>query len=262
MAGERGILSRFRLDGKCAIVTGVSSGLGIAFSEALAEAGADLVVCARREEQLRMNASEIASATGRKVVPVAADVSKEEDIIRVIKTAEQNFGKVDIMIPSAGTAATAPSTDMKKEDWDRVIATNLTGVFLSCRHAIRSMVEHKVGGSVINIASIYGLNGDMFPVAPYYAAKGAIVNMTRALAVEFCKQNIRVNAIAPGFFPSEMTTAVLQDPQILKYIEGKTPLGRLGRPDELKGAVVFLASDASSYVTGQTIPVDGGWTAW
>ncbi|MDE1804191.1 MAG: glucose 1-dehydrogenase [Candidatus Micrarchaeota archaeon] len=256
-----GILDEFRLDGKSAIVTGVSSGLGIAFTEALAEAGADVVIAARREDRLIENAKRISAATGRKVLPFKADLSSESDIDALVAKACDSLGKVDILINNAGTAAMGSSTKMKKEDWDRVIAVNLTGVFLCARSAIRSMVERNVKGSVINIASIYGRFGDVFPVAPYYASKGGVVNLTRSLAVEFASKGIRVNAIAPGFFPSEMTAGVLEDKDTLSHITTRTPMGRLGEPAELKGAAVYLASDASSYVTGHILAVDGGWGA-
>ncbi|MDE1850853.1 MAG: glucose 1-dehydrogenase [Candidatus Micrarchaeota archaeon] len=256
-----GILDDFKLDGKCAIVTGVSSGLGVAFTEALAEAGADVVIAARREERLIENAKRISASTGRQIVPVKADVSVESDILKIVKAAEDSFGKVDILVNNAGTAAMGPSTEMTKEAWDGVIAVNLTGVFLCCKNVVKDMINKKVKGSVINIASIYGVFGDIFPVAPYYASKGGIVNLTRALAVEFASSGVRVNAIAPGFFPSEMTQGVLENKQMLDHITTRTPLGRLGEVKELKGAAVFLASNASSYITGHILEVDGGWTS-
>jgi gluconate 5-dehydrogenase len=256
-----GILEKFSLKGKVAIVTGASSGLGVAFTEALAEAGADVVIAARREDKLVENAKRISKQTGRKIVPVVTDVASEADVIKLVKAAEKAFGKIDILINDAGVAAMGPTVDMKKEDWDRVIAVDLTAVFLCSKYVIKSMLAKKVKGSIINIASIYGLFGDVFPVAPYYASKGAVVNLTRSLAVEFSQQNIRVNAIAPGFFPSEMTVDILKNKDLLAHIDSRTPMGRLGDPSELKGAAVFLASDASSYVTGHTLAVDGGWSA-
>jgi len=257
-----GILDKFKLDGKSAIVTGGSSGLGVAFAEALAEAGADVMIAARREDRLRENADRIAQATKRKVVPFRTDVGIESSIIDLINATDQKLGKIDILINNAGVAAEdRPSTDMTKADWDKVISINLTAVFLCARYAIKKMVEKHVKGSVINIASIYGLGGDIYPVAPYYASKGAVVNLTRALAVEFAQSGVRVNAIAPGFYPSEMTQDMLKEQEVLQHILSKTPMGRLGDPSELKGAAIYLASDASSYVTGHTLVVDGGWSA-
>ncbi len=256
-----GILDKFGLKGRSAIVTGVSCGLGVAFTEALAEAGADVLIVARREEKLVRNAEAISKATGRRILPLKADVSQEEDIVRMVKAADDAFGKIDILINNAGVAAQGTSTEISKGDWDNVISVNLTGSFLCARHAIKDMISKKVRGSIINIASIYGMCGDIFPAAPYYASKGAVVNLTRALAVEYASSGIRVNAIAPGFFPSEMTEEALRDKEMMGYINSRTPLGRPGNTEELKGAAVYLASDASSYVTGHTLPVDGGWMA-
>ena len=251
----------FDLSGKSAIVTGASSGLGISFTEAMAEAGADVLICARREEKLIENANRIASYTKRQVIPLKADLTKEEDIINVVKTAEEKFGKIDILINNAGVAVAGPSVQLTKEDWQKVIDVDISAVFLLSKQVIMSMINHNVKGRIINIASIYGLFGDIVPAAPYYASKGAVVNLTRALAVEFAPQNIRVNAIAPGYFPSEMTQDILKDKILLEHIEQRTPMGRVGDPNELKGAAVFLASDASSYITGHILAVDGGWSA-
>ncbi|MGC8888884.1 MAG: SDR family NAD(P)-dependent oxidoreductase [Candidatus Micrarchaeia archaeon] len=251
----------FSLKGKVAIVTGVSSGLGVAFAEGLAEAGADCVVCARREEKLKANAEEIAKKTGGRIVPVKADVTNEEDIKKVIEVADKEFGRIDILVNNAGIAVVGPTIELSKEDWNLCVQTDLIGVALFSKHAMKYMVEKGIDGRIINIASIYGLWGDIIPAAPYYAAKGAVVNFTRALAIEAAPYKIRVNAIAPGYFPSEMTKDVLNNKEILDHILNSTPLGRLGNPEELKGVVVFLASDASSYITGQIIAVDGGWSA-
>ncbi|MGC8631863.1 MAG: glucose 1-dehydrogenase [Thermoprotei archaeon] len=252
----------FDLSGKSAIVTGASSGLGVYFAEALAEAGADAVICARREDKLISNAKAIAERTGRKVLPVKADVTVENDVISVINRAENEFGKIDILVNNAGVAVVGPLTDLPLSDWENTLKTDLTGVFLFSKHGIKSMMKLGVKGSIINIASIYGLFGDIVPAAAYYASKGAVVNLTRAMAVEFAKAGIRVNAIAPGYFPSEMTKDLLSNSDLLNHIKEKTPMGRIGNPEELKGALVFLASSASSYVTGQCIAVDGGWSAF
>ncbi|MGC8601510.1 MAG: glucose 1-dehydrogenase [Thermoprotei archaeon] len=255
-------LNLFDLSGRSAIVTGASSGLGVYFAEALAEAGADLVICARREEKLIANAKSIAERTGRVVLPMRADVTLEQDITSVVDRAEKEFGKIDILVNNAGIATVGPLTDLLLSDWENTIRTNLTGIFLFSKHVIRSMLKLGIKGSVINIASIYGLFGDIVPAAAYYASKGAVVNLTRAMAVEFAKTGIRVNAIAPGYFPSEMTKEILSNSVLLNHIKERTPMGRVGDPEELKGALVFLASSASSYITGQCIAVDGGWSAF
>ncbi len=256
------VLDQFRLDGKSAIVTGASSGLGVSFAEALAEAGADVVICARREERLIENAKRISSYTGRKVMPVKADVTVEEDVIRVVEEAEKSFGKVDVLVNNAGMTIHSPTTDLSRESWQKEMDTNVTSAFLFSKHAIGSMLKHGVKGRIINIASISGLLSNIELHAAYYASKGAVVNLTRALATEFAKDGIRVNAIAPGYVATEMTTELFKDEKIMNHIRLRTPMGRPASPEELKGVLVFLASDASSYVTGAIIPVDGGWTAF
>ncbi len=250
----------FDLKGKVAIVTGASSGLGIVFAEALAEMGANVELAARRIEKLNEVASKL-KVLNVKARPFQCDVSKQEEVQALVDDVVKNFGRLDIIVNNAGVAALSPATDISVEEWNKVVSVNLTGVFLCARTAARQMIKQG-GGKVVNIASIYGAVGDVFPASPYYATKGAVINMTRDLAVEWAPFKIRVNAIAPGFFPSEMTEAIFQDPGYLEYIRKQTPLGRPGNPDDLKGAVVYLASPASDYVTGQTIFVDGGWTAW
>ena len=253
-------MEMFNLKGKTAIVTGASSGLGVVFAEALAEMGANLELAARRIEKLHEVASNLKPLSA-KARPFPCDVSKQEDVQSLVDDTVKTFGRLDIIVNNAGVAAMSPATDISVEEWNKVVAVNLTGVFLCARTAARQMIKQG-GGKIINIASIYGAVGDVFPASPYYATKGAVINMTRDLAVEWAPYNIKVNAIAPGFFPSEMTEAIFQDPGYLEYIRKQTPLGRPGNPEDLKGAVVYLASLASDYVTGQTIFVDGGWTAW
>jgi NAD(P)-dependent dehydrogenase (short-subunit alcohol dehydrogenase family) len=255
------VLDSFRLNGKVGLVTGVSSGLGVSFATALAEAGADVVVCARREDKLRANAEQIAKATGRTIYPVVGDVTKESDIAKIIAEAESKFGKIDIAVNNAGIANVKPTVEMTGKEWLDVTNVDLNGTFYVARDVARSMIKNKVKGSIINVASIYGIFGDIIPAASYYASKGAVVNLTRALAVEWISYGIRVNAIAPGFFPSEMTAGIQEDRPTLKHITSRTPMGRLGNTDELKGALVLLASDAGSYITGHILNVDGGWDA-
>jgi gluconate 5-dehydrogenase len=250
----------FDIKGQTAIVTGASSGLGVAFAETLAERGVNLVIAARRYEKLVKVADEISSKYGVKVVPIKADVSQEDQVISTVKTAIEKFGSIEILVNNAGTASLSPSVDMSLEEWKKVIDVNLTGVFLCARTAAREMIKKKYG-KIVNIASIYGAVGDIFPTAPYYASKGAVINLTRSLAIEWAPHKINVNAIAPGFFPSEMTETVFRDENTLKYILSRTPLGRTGEPLDLKAALTYLASPASDYVTGQTLFVDGGWTA-
>jgi len=248
------------LKGKVAVVTGASSGLGITFASALAEAGANLELAARRMDRLEEVAREVRHLNV-KARPFQCDVSKPDEVNGLVEDTVKNFGRLDILVNNAGVAAMSPATEISVEDWNRVVSVNLTGVFLCARTAARQMIKQGKG-KVVNISSIYGAVGDVFPASPYYATKGAVINLTRDLAVEWAPYKINVNAIAPGFFPSEMTEAIFEEPRYLEYINRQTPLGRTGNPDDLKGAVVFLASSASDFVTGQTLFVDGGWTAW
>jgi gluconate 5-dehydrogenase len=249
----------FNIKGQTAIVTGASSGLGVIFAETLAECGVNLVIAARRYEKLAKVAKDLSKKYNVKVVPVETDVTQEDQIINMVKTAIEKFGSLEILVNNAGTACLCSSVDASLEEWKKVIDVNLTGVFLCARTAAREMIKKKYG-KIVNIASIYGAVGDIFPTPPYYASKGAVINLTRALAIEWAPYKINVNAIAPGFFPSEMTAGLFQDEKSLKYILSRTPLGRTGEPQDLKAALIYLASPASNYVTGQTIFVDGGWT--
>jgi len=250
----------FDIRGQAAIVTGASSGLGVTFAETLAERGVNLVIAARRYEKLVQVAENLSSRYGVKVVSVKVDVSQEEQVVNMVTVAIDKFGSIEILVNNAGIGSLSPSVDMRLEEWKKVIDVNLTGVFLCARTVAREMIKKKYG-KIVNIASIYGAVGDIFPTAPYYASKGAVINLTRALAIEWAHYKINVNAIAPGFFPSEMTEPVFKDENALKYILSRTPLGRTGEPLDLKAALTYLASPASDYVTGQTIFVDGGWTA-
>lgn len=251
----------FDLHGKVAIVTGASSGLGITFAEALAEMGANIQIAARRIEKLEEVANKLREL-GTEISPFRCDVSNHDNVEDMVEDTVINFGRVDILVNNAGISSLMPATEISIDDWRRVIDTNLTGVFNCSRTVARQIIKQGTGGKIINISSIYGFGGDIFPASPYYASKGAVINLTRGLAAEWAKHKINVNAIAPGFFPSEMTQDIFQQPEYVEYIRNQTPLGRIGKTEDLKGALLFLASKASDYVTGQTITVDGGWTIW
>jgi NAD(P)-dependent dehydrogenase (short-subunit alcohol dehydrogenase family) len=254
------VLDMLSLKGKVAVVTGGSSGLGVTFAQALAEVGANIVLAARRIDKMNEVGDDL-TRLGVKVRSVKCDVSDPEQVQSLVDETLKTFGRLDIIVNNAGVASMSPATEIAIEEWNRVVSVNLTGTFLCARTAAKQMMK-RGGGKIVNIASIYGAVGDVFPASPYYATKGAVINLTRDLAVEWAPFKINVNAIAPGFFPSEMTGGIFQDPHYLEYINKQTPLGRTGNPDDLKGAIVFLASQASDYVTGQTLFVDGGWTSW
>ncbi|MDO9573353.1 MAG: SDR family oxidoreductase [Candidatus Contubernalis sp.] len=250
----------FDLSGKIAVVTGASSGLGRRFSKVLAENGADVAVVARRVERLEDLAEEI-RAQGRRCLPIQCDVTSEEQVAEMTDRVVKEFGRLDISINNAGTAALTPAEEHTLEDWNGTVAVNLTGVFLVAKHCAKAMIKHNYGKMVLT-ASMFGLVGNtFFPASSYHATKGAVVNLTRGLAAEWGKYNITVNAIAPGFFPSEMTKDAFAMPEFQEYAKNQSILGRTGQDGELDGVLLYLSSDASSYTTGVTIPVDGGWTA-
>jgi NAD(P)-dependent dehydrogenase (short-subunit alcohol dehydrogenase family) len=252
----------FDLSGRVALVTGAGSGLGAVFAEALAEAGAAVVCAGRRLDRVQATAQRL-TERGHPSLAISADVTDEAAVASMVQQAVARFGSLDILVNNAGTAVAGPPETIALADWQRVVDVNLTGVFLCAREAAKAMIAAGNGGRIINIASILGVvASEPVPATAYDATKGAVVNLTRDLAVHWAPRGILVNAIGPAYFPSEMTEAFLALPEMRQEIERRTPLGRLGRPEELKGAVVFFASAASSYVTGQTLYVDGGWTAW
>jgi gluconate 5-dehydrogenase len=252
----------FDLTGKVAIVTGAGSGLGVVFAEALAEAGASVACAGRRSETVEATATRIRAA-GLEAMAIQADVADAEAVQRMVDQTVERYGRLDILVNNAGVAAVGPPEEIALTDWQHVIDVNLTGVFLCAQAGAREMIRAGNGGSIINIASILGAGASEPAAATAYAAtKGGVVNLTRDLAVHWAPHGIRVNALGPAYFPSEMTAGMLDMPEVIAEIERRTPLGRLGRPDELKGPVVFLASEASSYITGGNLYVDGGWTAW
>lgn len=248
----------FDLTGKVAIVTGGSRGIGVEMAEALAEAGASLMLCARREEWLNETVEEF-RAKGFQVAGKACDVSKAEDVQAVVDETVAKFGKVDILINNAGVSWGAMPEDMTLEQWQKVIDVNLTGCFLMAQACGREMLKQN-SGSIINIASIAGItssaNGPFY--AGYVASKAGLIGLTRELAASWGRKGIRVNAVAPGFFHSRLADKVIDLYE--RVIQETNVIPRIGNEGELKGITVFLASEASSYITGQTIAVDGGMT--
>jgi NAD(P)-dependent dehydrogenase (short-subunit alcohol dehydrogenase family) len=247
------ILDRFRLDGRTAIVTGASSGLGVAFARALAEAGADVALGARRADRLAETAR-LVESTGRRAITVATDVAQPDDCERLVAATVEAFGKVDVLVNNAGIGTAYPATRETPEQFREVIDINLNGSYWMAQACGRVMPR---GSSIVNIGSVLGSTTAGLPQAAYVSSKAAIIGLTRDLAQQWTgRKGIRVNALAPGFFVSEMTD---QYPD--GYIDsqlGRAPIGRPGDPEELCAALIFLASDASSYVTGVTLPVDGG----
>jgi NAD(P)-dependent dehydrogenase (short-subunit alcohol dehydrogenase family) len=251
---------RFRLDERTVIVTGASSGLGARFARVVAAAGATVVVGARRRARLQALVDELRSE-GADAVAVECDVTVDSEVERLVAAAIEATGRLDVLVNAAGIA---PDEDEEIESPDlfrRVLEVNAVGLYSCTRVAARVMLE-RGAGSIINVASISGLvAGDGSDTPSYAASKGAVVNLTRELAVRWAPRGVRVNALAPGWFPSEMTAETLSSEAGRQFVDERTPLGRPGRPDELDGALLFLASEASSYVTGHTLVVDGGWTA-
>jgi NAD(P)-dependent dehydrogenase (short-subunit alcohol dehydrogenase family) len=249
------VLERFRLDGKAAIVTGASSGLGVGFALALAEAGADVALGARREDRLSEVVAQV-EALGRRAIAVRTDVTSPEDCAALVDAAVGAFGHVDVLVNNAGVSTATPATRELPEDFRRVVDVNLNGAYWMAQACGRVM---QPGGSIINIGSVLGFTTDFgLPQAAYCATKAAIVGLTRDLAQQWGgRKGIRVNALAPGYFPSEMTDE-LPEGYLDELARRRIPMQRLGRTDELGPALVFLASDASSYVNGIALPVDGG----
>lgn len=247
-----------RLDGRVAAVTGASSGLGERFARVLHAAGAAVVVAARRRDRLTSLASELGE---NRVLAVGADITVEEDRERLVADALERFGCIDVLINNAGTGKPIPAEDEPLDHWRQVLDVNLTALFGLTQLAARPMLA-KGAGSIINISSILGLVASA-PItqASYTAAKGGVVNLTRELACQWARRGVRVNAIAPGWFSTEMTAPMFSDEHSMQFLRRNCPMGRGGESHELDGILLFLASDASSYVTGATIPVDGGWTA-
>ncbi len=249
------ILDRFRLDGRTAIVTGASSGLGVAFARALAEAGADVALAARRADRLEDTAA-LVRATGRRALTVKTDVADPADCQRLVEQTMESWGRVDVLVNNAGLGMAAPATREQPDDFRRVLDVNLNGCYWMAQACGRVM---EAGSSIINVSSILSLTTAGLPQAAYAASKAGLNGLTRDLAQQWTgRKGIRVNALAPGFFASEMTDQ--NEPGYLDAQAARTLCGRLGDADELASALLFLASDAGAYVTGQVLVVDGGYT--
>lgn len=250
-----GVLDKFRLDGRVAIVTGASSGLGVSFARALAEAGADVVLAARRADRLQ-DTARLVEAAGRTALCVETDVTDPEHAQRLVDAAMQRFGRVDVLVNNAGVGTAVPATKETPEQFRQVVDINLNGSYWMAQACGRVM---QPGSSIVNVSSVLGLTTAGLPQAAYSASKAAIVGLTRDLAQQWgTRKGIRVNAIAPGFFKSEMTDTY--QPGYLESMTQRMVIPRMGDPEELAASVVWLASDAGGYVTGQTIAVDGGIT--
>ena len=250
----------FDLKGHVAVVTGASTGLGLQMAKAFANQGANLVLLARRMNLLEENAKAITEEYGVEVLPFACDITKTEMVEAAVKATMEKFGRVDILVNNAGTGAVGPAEEITDDQFKHEMNIDLFGTFVCAREFGKEMIKAKYG-RIINIASMYGLVGNMIVgSAPYHAAKGGVVNFTRALAAEWGKFGVTVNSICPGYFYTDLTTETLDSDYFQAIAKRSIPLERYGRSGELDTCALFLASPASTYVTGQNIAVDGGYT--
>ena len=252
-------IKQFDLSGKAAIITGGSKGLGLAMAAGLASAGANVMLVNRNAEEGAQAAKELSRDYGTKAVSFPADVTHTEETEAMYNAALDAFGRIDILINSAGINIRGPIDEVSLEDFTKVMQVNVTGTWLCCR-AVTAHMKKKGSGKIINLASTLGLVG-LANRTPYTSSKGAVVQMTRALALELAPFNINVNAICPGPFLTEMNLPIADSEEVKKFIIGATALGRWAKLQEIQGAAIFLASDAASYMVGSMITVDGGWTA-
>ena len=252
-------LEIFDLTGKTAMVTGSTRGLGEVAATALAKAGADIAVCGRNADDLRRVTNDI-QEIGRKADGFFIDVTEKKSVTEAVEQILEYFGKIDILVNNAGVNYRVPILEFPEEEWNRVINTNLKGYFLVAQAVVPQMIRNNYG-KVINTSSILGAVGLPNQVA-YASSKGGVDQMTKVMAIEWAQQGVRVNAIGPTYFETDLVAQIRNDPERFKFINERTPMGRWGYPQELEGIVIFLASPASDFITGQTVYVDGGWTIW
>jgi NAD(P)-dependent dehydrogenase (short-subunit alcohol dehydrogenase family) len=253
----------FSLRGHVGIVTGASSGLGVECAHALALAGADVALAARRGDRLGPLAAEIEKSYRVRAIGVQTDITDDADLDRLVVTCTEKLGLPDILVNNAGISPTGRAENLPRATWDDAMATNLTAPMMLAQRVARGLIEAKKPGRIINMTSIYGIvASSIYRLSAYTATKAGLANLTRQLAVEWAQYGILVNAIAPGWIPTEATEGGMAKPQNRERMERSTPLGRLGLPGEIRGAVIFLASPASSYVTGTVLSIDGGYASW
>ena len=249
----------FDLTGRAAIVTGGSKGLGLAMAAGLASAGADVALVSRHESEAAAAAESLAKAYGKRAIGIRADVTSEIDVAAMAERVVREFGRIDVLVNNAGVNRRGPIDQLSPDDYREVMRVNVDGVWLATRAVVPQMKAQK-SGRIVNLSSALGFVG-LADRTPYCSSKGAVVQMTRALAIELAPFNVTVNAILPGPFLTDMNVPVKDDPAFVQFIVGATALGRWGELREIQGAAIYLASDASSYTTGALLAVDGGWTA-
>ncbi len=249
-------MKQFEIPGQVAVVTGAARGIGLAAAQLLAEAGATVALLDIDGETAKAEAGRI----GAKAAAWTCDVTSEAAVEAVFAEITKRFGRIDILVNNAGAAVRKPAVDLSMEEWRRIIDLNLGGVFLCSRIAARAM-QKQGGGSIVNLASIMGFSGGIFPNASYQASKGGVVNLTRALALEWAENAIRVNAVAPTFVKTDLTVPIFSNPEVLAKVKAHTPLGVLPDVGDIAAAILYLASPAARCITGITIPVDSGYLA-